>query len=137
MSRSVFIIDDEPDCREAMARFLDRAGYDVQCFSSGKEAIALLGTTVPDAVVLDYQMPEMDGVAVLEVFRSYLRWAEVPVIIVSAFPDEPRLWHVSDYGVRHVIAKSGNHFDEVLECLRAVAPAPTPSARIAQLPNPA
>src|SRR5947209_457837 len=125
MSRTVFIIDDEADDRDVMARALDRAGYDARCFGCGKEVIALLGTTVPDAVILDYRMPDMDGVAVLEVFRSYLRWADVPVVIVSAYPDEPRLWHVCDYGVRHVIPKSGDHFEKVVDCLRELAPIPT------------
>jgi CheY-like chemotaxis protein len=121
MSGKILVVDHEPDGCAEIVRHLSRAGYDVHCVLSGREAVALIGTQVPHAIVLDYNMPEMDGVAVLEVFRSYLRWADVPVVMLSKDPNEPRLRHVSDHGVRHVLSRSGDSWHgELLRCLEKV-----------------
>ncbi len=136
MIRRILVVDDEPDCREASVRYLQRAGYEVQCAGSGKDAIALLGTAVPDAIVLDYRMPEMDGVALLAVFRSYLRWADVPVIMVTAYADEPRLWHVAEQGVRHVLPKTAGYFEKLATCLTELSPSPTLQEERSQFPQP-
>jgi CheY-like chemotaxis protein len=70
---------------------------------------------VPDAILLDVQMPDMDGFATLEAIRSYLRWATIPVAILTAYPEDPRLWHVVQHGVTHVFTKSRVSLDELLQ----------------------
>jgi CheY-like chemotaxis protein len=135
MPHRILVVDDEPDCREATVRYLKRAGYDVHCASGGREAVALIGTPAPDAIILDYRMPEMDGVAVLEVFRSYLNWADVPVIMITAYADEPRLWHVADHGVRHIVPKSDGYLEKLAACLTALLSIPAPEADRSQFPQ--
>ncbi len=125
MGRNILVVDDEQDSRDAVCRFLEKSGHRVFCASNGSEAIALLGTTVPDSIVLDYRMPDMDGVTVLEVLRSYLRWSDVPVVMLTAFPEEPRLWHIQDYGVRRVFVKSKYLLEDLVEYLeQMMAPMP-------------
>jgi CheY-like chemotaxis protein len=51
-------------------------------------------------------MPGMDGLAMLQVIRSYLRWATIPVSFLTAYAEDPRLWHVGDLGVSRVFAKA-------------------------------
>jgi CheY-like chemotaxis protein len=127
MGRNILVVDDEQDSRDAVCRFLQHGGHRVYCAANGNEAIALLGTTVPDAIVLDYRMPDMDGVSVLEVLRSYLRWTDIPVVILTAFPEEPRLWHIKDYGVKRVFVKSQYQLEDLLSYLEQVmSPVPPP-----------
>jgi DNA-binding response OmpR family regulator len=102
----VLIIDDDRDSLDAVAGYLAKAGHSVRCACSGAEALNLLSDAVPQAVVLDVRMPDMDGIALLGVMRSYLTWATVPVALFTAFPDDPRLWHVGESGVSRVFAKA-------------------------------
>jgi CheY-like chemotaxis protein len=72
-------------------------------------------------------MPGMDGIAVLRVVRAYLRWSFVPIAILTAYPEDPRLCHVGEHGVKRTSAKSRMSLDEVLAWLneqaeRAVKP---------------
>jgi CheY-like chemotaxis protein len=111
----VLIIDDEPDGCEAVAGYLARAGHTVHCVPNGRKALAALGENVPDAIFLDVLMPDMDGLALLDVIRSYLRWATVPIAMLTAYPEDPRLWHVAEHGVTRVFAKSKVNLDELRE----------------------
>ena len=61
----------------------------------------------------------------LDVLRSYLCWAEVPVAILTAYPEDPRLWHVGEKGVRRVFAKSRASLGDVLAWVdRVTRPVP-------------
>ena len=112
---TVLIIDDDKDSRDAVAQYLAKAGHAVRCASSGQECVAALGDGAPDAVILDVRMPGMDGIAVLGVMRSYLKWATVPVAIFTAYPDDPRLWHVDLSGVTRIFGKAKTDLSDVLE----------------------
>jgi CheY-like chemotaxis protein len=59
-------------------------------------------------------MPDMDGLAVVNVLRSYLRWSMIPVAILTAYPEDPRLWHVGEKGVERVFPKSKIDLADVL-----------------------
>src|SRR3954451_22524151 len=79
----VLVVDDEPDGREFVVQCLGRHGHRVTCAQDGQDALSKLLTSSPDAVVLDVRMPNMDGVSLLEIMRSYLRWHPAPVISPS------------------------------------------------------
>jgi len=112
---TVLIIDDDTDNREVVSKFLEKAGHTVRGAANGREALKELSAEVPDAILLDVRMPDMDGIEVLKVLRSYARWAVIPVAIFTAYPEDPRLWHVSEYGVTRVFAKAKSNLDHVLE----------------------
>jgi len=115
MKADILIVDDDADSREALGRFLTKAGHSVRAAEDGHEALHLLGTAIPDLIVLDYRMPKADGVSVLYVLRSYLRWATVPVVILTAYPDEPRLAGVEHLGVERVFTKSHFRMEELVD----------------------
>ena len=70
---------------------------------------------IPDFILADVRMPAMDGVALVQVIRSYLRWSKIPLAIVTAYPEDPRLKRLDEYGVRRVFRKSEFTFEQVLE----------------------
>ena len=111
----VLIVDDESDGCEAIAACLTRARHTVRCVATGRDALAAMIERVPDAILLDVRMPGMDGLATLEAIRAYLRWSAVPVAILTAYPEDPRLWHVAEHGVTRVFTKSRVSLDELLE----------------------
>ena len=81
-TRRVLVVDDEPQVRATVREALALEGYEVTEASNGAEALALLTTAQPDAIVLDLWMPVMDG----WVFRRAQRAThpDIPVIVVSA-----------------------------------------------------
>jgi two-component system KDP operon response regulator KdpE len=114
---SVLIIDDEPDSREAVSRFLTKAGYSVRSAPNGRDALMALATTLPDVIVLDMLMPEMDGVTFLGVVRSYLNWSNLPVIVLTAYPDGPHIDRARDYGVKRIFRKADYRLNDLLACI--------------------
>src|SRR5207244_2018001 len=68
----ILIVDDEPDSCEFVSRFLQMHGYQTRCVPNGRDALGLLLHNGFDAVVLDVRMPELDGISLLQILRSYL-----------------------------------------------------------------
>ena len=115
VNATILVVDDDGDSRQALTRFLQKAGHSVISAKDGHDALALLGSAVPDLILLDYRMPDIDGLSLLIIMRSYLRWSNVPVAILTAYPDEPRLLHAQDVGVDRIFVKSDFRFDQLLE----------------------
>ena len=84
---TILIVDDEPIGREIMARLLDKQGYELLLASNGTEALVQVKKLIPDLILLDVMMPEMDGFEVCERLRKDPLLAEVPVIMVTALDD--------------------------------------------------
>jgi CheY-like chemotaxis protein len=102
----VLVVDDEADSRAFVARYLNRIGHRVGEAQDGREALHALTTGRPDLVLLDVRMPGLDGVGLLEVMRSYLRWHALPVVILSAHANPAELQRAHELGVRHVFRKA-------------------------------
>src|SRR5882757_1072927 len=81
-SRTVLMVDDDPDVRTSVARGLRHSGFDVRVAANGKEALRLLSNESHDALVLDVQMPELDGVAVVTALRALGN--DIPICVLSA-----------------------------------------------------
>ena len=77
----VAVVDDEEPVRKALMRLMRSAGLSVQTFGSGAEFLQSLETHLPDCVVLDLHMPDMNGFNV----QAYLaqKYAALPVIIIT------------------------------------------------------
>src|SRR3954454_8572244 len=115
---SVLIVDDDLDGSEPVARFLRRAGYRVICAPNGREALALLTGALPDVVLLDVRMPEMDGMTFLSVLRSYLRWQDMPVVLLTAYPDGPHIQQAMQLGATEVFKKGSFELEELATCIQ-------------------
>jgi DNA-binding response OmpR family regulator len=69
---TVLVVDDEPDIRYLNQLVLERDGHRVMTAADGREALAAVQVEVPDVVILDVMMPDVDGWAVLEQLKSHL-----------------------------------------------------------------
>jgi len=86
MAAVIYVVDDDDGSRDAMARALERVGYQVHPFATAEEALAsITGGDEVDAVVSDVRMPEMDGYELLRKVRA-LR-PELPFLLVTAYGD--------------------------------------------------
>ncbi len=76
------VVDDDPLLVELMEIFLEQLGWQAQAALQGKQALALLGSQRFDLVLLDLQMPELDGINLLRWMRQE-QGCDTPVVIVT------------------------------------------------------
>jgi len=83
MSSKILIVDDEPFNLDLLEQELTDRGYSVERAGSGTQALSKVESFHPDLILLDYQMPDMNGVDVLKEFRN--RGSEIPVVMITAY----------------------------------------------------
>ena len=84
--RRVAVVDDDPSVRKALARLLRASDLDAHAYGSAQHFLESLQTSVPDCLVLDLQMPEMNGLALQrELGRAGIR---LPIVVITGH-DEP------------------------------------------------
>jgi two-component system, OmpR family, KDP operon response regulator KdpE len=76
----ILLVDDDPQVVRYLRRALERGGYQVSTTTSGKEALALIQQTLPDLLILDLNMPEIDGFDVLKAEREKFPYMRILVI---------------------------------------------------------
>jgi CheY-like chemotaxis protein len=89
MPKTVLLVDDEVVVVDIAKRRLDQLGYNVLAAHDGQEAVDILATAKPDLIVLDVQMPKMNGYTFLTELRKNPNpdLAAIPVIIVTAYAE--------------------------------------------------
>jgi PAS domain S-box-containing protein len=83
-TRTVLVVDDDPKAVEVIARMLPTPAYAVVRAYGGKEAIALAQQVLPDLILLDLMMPEVNGFEVVKVLHATPATAKIPILVVTA-----------------------------------------------------
>jgi two-component system cell cycle response regulator DivK len=84
-AKKILVADDNAASRELIREVLEMSGYDVIEASDGREAVRRTGETAPDLVLVDIQMPHLDGFGVLRELRADPRFAALRVVALTAF----------------------------------------------------
>lgn len=84
LSRSILLVDDEPQTRDLLRLMLKRDGYDVFEAEDGFDALKKVKALIPDMVLLDVMMPDIDGIAVCQKIRADQATSKIPVVMLSA-----------------------------------------------------
>jgi len=79
----ILIVDDQKDLGTGLERLLRYAGHEAFSVTGGAEALAMLHVRKPSLVVLDVNMPDMDGLAVLRTIKEHDELRKVPVVMYS------------------------------------------------------
>ena len=79
----VLIVDDDTDTLELCDMLLERAGYARSLASSGEDAVQFLEQNMPALIVLDLNMPGMDGWSVAALVRKHERTARIPILVMT------------------------------------------------------
>lgn len=101
----VLIVDDEEANLQIIGKVLQKMGIDIALASSGKEALFLLETLVPDLIILDIIMPAMSGFDVCRQIKSASNNSDIPIIFISAKTDIEDITKGFRLGARDYIAK--------------------------------
>lgn len=81
---SILLIEDNPDVRENTAELLSLAGYEVMTARHGKEGVELAQKNLPDLIICDIMMPELDGYGVLHILSKSPDTGRIPFIFLTA-----------------------------------------------------
>jgi threonine synthase len=111
----VLIVDDQPDARRLIRRVLEARGrYNIDEAGTGIQALEIVDQQVPDLILLDLMMPEMDGFSLLEKIKSRQHTHNVPVIVVTAKELSSDEWHKLDGKIERLITKGNFLSDELI-----------------------
>jgi CheY-like chemotaxis protein len=119
MNTTILVADDSRTIRELYRQRLTHEGFRVMLADGGREAVQLLSTETPSLIMLDLQMPEVDGYALLEVIRRQPRLRQVPVIVLTGASDRVQFQRAFDLGATDFILKSTTPPDNVVRQIRA------------------
>src|SRR5579871_3507828 len=89
VSPLILVADDEKEARMLLRRVLEREHFHVEEAGDGRAAVQKAQEVHPDLIILDIQMPLMDGFGVVETLRKDTRTARIPIIVVSAAARDP------------------------------------------------
>src|SRR5690242_11620479 len=103
--RTILIVDDEPAIRRLLAAFLYQAGYSTGEADCAEDALQKLDRVTPDLILLDYILPDMDGVLLLQIIRSRPKLQYLPVIFVTGKVDIPSKQLALESGALDYIVK--------------------------------
>jgi chemosensory pili system protein ChpA (sensor histidine kinase/response regulator) len=113
------VVDDSITVRRVTQRLLERNGMRVLTANDGLEALSLLQEHVPDVILLDIEMPRMDGYEVAAHVRSDARLADVPIIMITSRVGEKHRARAIELGVDDYLGKPYQE-SELLDAIEAL-----------------
>src|SRR5690349_2842806 len=115
---TIMVVDDIPVHCSAIQRLLKLEGYDVVCESNGKEALDAVRAHPPDVILLDIEMPELDGMTLLEILPADTVWRHVPVIMLTSVSDTDTIRKAHQLGAKEYLVKATFSVSEMLNQVR-------------------
>ncbi|MGO9261007.1 MAG: response regulator [Bryobacteraceae bacterium] len=127
----LLLAEDHEFSRDMLMRRLQRQGFEVTTASNGREALAAARRDRPDVILMDLDMPVMDGHAAIRALKSDPRTFRIPIIVVSAQASPENVAEAMASGCQAFEAKPvvlRRLLDRIEETLAASRPTPAPSA---------
>jgi len=105
MIAKILIIDDEQEIRENIARIFELSDYEVFTAENGKTGLLEVKKNLPDIIICDIMMPEMDGISFINFLQNDPEISSIPVIFLTARADETNIRNGLKYGAEIFISK--------------------------------
>lgn len=120
----ILIIDDQKDIATGLERLLRYAGHEAVSVTGGADALAMLHVRKPALVVLDVNMPDMDGLTVLKSIREQTELKDAPVVMYSTDTHHKTMTEVKELGAVDFLVKGAIGFDKLVTRICALAGEP-------------
>jgi len=121
-SRNILLVEDDSLTREMVSTLVRKAGWEVKTAENGQIALNLLEAYLPNLILLDLMMPEMDGFEFLAWLRENPDWRTIPVVVLTAKDITQEDRDLLEHAVQRVFQKGHYQRDELIEevrrCLR-------------------
>ena len=108
--RKILVVDDNEDNRTVLRRLLAHGGYETTAASDGAEALRIAETDAPALVLMDLEMPEMDGWSATREMRRIQSLAEEPVIAVTGHVTRDEILRAQAAGCNDVVSKPIDYY---------------------------
>jgi chemosensory pili system protein ChpA (sensor histidine kinase/response regulator) len=118
---AVMVVDDSLTVRKISGRLLARHGYHVLTAKDGVDALEQLADVMPDVMLLDIEMPRMDGFDLARNIRGDRRLKHIPLIMITSRTADKHRQLAMDIGVNHYLGKPYDE-DDLLSCIRQCIP---------------
>ncbi len=105
MATRILVVEDDPDIADLVRRYLEKAGYLVDVWNSGRDALVAIAAKPPDLMVLDLMLPHVDGLEICRAVRASPATAATPIIMLTARGDEAERIVGLEMGADDYIAK--------------------------------
>ena len=119
MAKTILIVGDSKAVRRSISFVLEQNGYQAVEAAGGLEALALLGTTAVDCIISDVDMPDMNGIELVEAVRSGQERSELPILVLTTESQSSGQDRSRDAGVTGWIVKPFST-DRLLSAVRRV-----------------
>lgn len=119
MSKKVLVVDDSQVDRDKLSGLLGRAGYQVSTAVNGKIALDMVKASRPDLIMMDVNMPEMDGFAATRILKNDAETKAIPVVLVTAKDQKADKAWGQMLGANGYVTKPYSD-QEVLDAVRSV-----------------
>jgi twitching motility two-component system response regulator PilH len=119
MIRNILVVDDNQADRSRMEKLLGAAGYQISTAENGTQALAAVKRSKPDAIMMDVNMPEMDGFAATRALKGEADTKDIPIILVTAKDQKADKAWGQMLGAKGYVAKPYTD-DDVLSQVRAL-----------------
>ncbi len=103
--KTILIMEDDAHQSRLMKRLLEYAGYHVLVESAGQSGLQTAMAEVPDLILLDMGLPDLDGQTVAALIKGSSLLSKVPLVVVTAWPRETASQMVQAYGCEGYISK--------------------------------
>jgi two-component system, LuxR family, response regulator FixJ len=100
---TIYVVDDDAGVLGSLRFLLETDGFEVRTFRSGTALLNALASNSVDCLVIDYKMPDMNGIDLVARLRDHKIAA--PVILITGYPDEHIIARAAAAGVEHVLLK--------------------------------
>ena len=100
---TVYVVDDDADVLRSLRFLLETDGFNVRTFRNGSALLNAVRSTGVDCFVIDYKMPDMNGIDLARRLRN--RDMAVPIILITGYPDENIAARAAAAGVHDVLLK--------------------------------
>ncbi len=117
----IMIVDDSITVRHVTTRLLERHDMEVVTAKDGFEAIALLEKTIPDVMLLDIEMPRMDGYELATHMKNDKRYKSIPILMITSRAGEKHRERAEAIGVEHYLGKPYQEVDLLMQVNKMLA----------------
>ncbi len=113
--KTILLVDDDNQIHDLFSRTLTRAGFRVIEARDGQEGYRAAKKELPDIILLDIQMPVLDGIGMLAKIKEHRNTASIPVILLTAFEDSPEhITAAKNFGATDFFTK-GTPLSDILQ----------------------
>lgn len=108
----ILVVDDDASTRTLLELILSSGGHEITLLNDGREALAYLKTNTPDLIVIDVNMPVLDGIEVCSRIKKLPRFKKISVIVLTSMNDAETRVRAIDAGASEIVYKplTGKNF---------------------------